>query len=281
MQIPCHIIDQAIRFSLAEDIGNGDITSSNCIPESHTSRGSVLAKSSGILCGTNIARAVFSALDADVVYEKCCEDGASLTGERDVVANVYGPTRSILMGERVALNFLQRMSGVATTTREYVNAVSDSAVTIVDTRKTTPGLRAFEKYAVHIGGGRNHRFGLYDAVMIKDNHIRACGTIGQAVASVRDAIGHTVKIEVEASKLDEVSQALTSGADIILLDNMTTEMMREAVELVGGRAITEASGGITRERLMEIARAGVNVISVGALTHSVSALDISLDLESS
>lgn len=280
MQIPSHIIDQVIRLSLAEDIGNGDITSSNCLSESHTSRGHFLAKSPGILCGTDIARAVFTALDAEVIYEKCYADGATLTGERDVIANVYGRSRSILMGERVALNFMQRMSGVATITREYVNVVCDTGVTIVDTRKTTPGLRAFEKYAVHVGGGRNHRYGLYDAVMIKDNHIRACGTIGQAVAAVRNVIGHTVKIEVEASSLNDVSQAIISGADIILLDNMTTEMMREAVELVGNRAITEASGGITRERLIEIARAGVDVISVGALTHSVPALDISLDLES-
>ncbi len=230
-----------------------------------------------MVAGLDVAALAFRLLDPEVRWQPRLEDGAQIGNKPTPLAEVSGNARALLTAERVALNFLQRMSGVATITRRYVERVAGTQARIADTRKTTPGLRLLEKYAVRVGGGFNHRIGLYDAVLIKDNHIRAAGSIGRAVSQARAQAAHTVKIEVETTSLAQVEQALTAGADIILLDNMDLATMRQAVQTVGGRAITEASGGLTEDRLAQVAATGVNVLSVGALTHSAPAMDISLD----
>jgi len=277
MDIPELQYEPLVRAALAEDIGPGDITTTLCIPAGTRATATVLAKQAGVIAGLGIAELTFRLLDPDAQWEALVKDGDTVGAGRTPLATVTGDARALLTAERVALNFMQRLSGVATLTARYVSLVAGTGARIVDTRKTTPGLRALEKYAVRVGGGFNHRLGLYDCVLIKDNHIRAAGGIPQAVAGARARISHTMKIEVEASTLGQVGEALASGADIILLDNMDTETMRLAVVQIGGRAISEASGGLTESRVAEVAAAGVNVLSIGALTHSAPALDISLD----
>jgi nicotinate-nucleotide pyrophosphorylase (carboxylating) len=275
-------IEPIVRAALAEDIGAGDITTLSVVPEGRQAKAKILSKSAGVICGISVARMAFALVDDDIRFEQHLQDGAQVEGCREVIAEIVGPARGILMGERVALNFLQRMSGVATLTALFVQAVAGTNARVVDTRKTTPGLRVLEKYAVRVGGGHNHRFGLSDGILIKDNHIAAAGGVAKAIAQAKANAPHTLRIEIEAKELSQVKEALSAGADIILLDNMTTETMREAVQMVRqtgqGRVLTEASGGINLDTVAPVASAGVDLISVGALTHSAPALDISLDI---
>jgi len=277
MDIPQIQYEPLVRAALLEDIGLGDITTMLCVPAGTTVRAMVLAKQPGVIAGLSIGEMAFKLLDPDAHWEALVSDGARVGEGRTPLAVVTGDARALLTAERVALNFMQRLSGVATLTARYVSRTAGTHARIVDTRKTTPGLRALEKYAVRAGGGFNHRLGLYDAVLIKDNHIKAAGGIGNAVAGAKAHIPHAMKIEVEAASLAMVDEALSAGADIILLDNMDTETMRRAVQLIGGRAITEASGNLSEERVAEVAATGVDILSIGALTHSAPALDISLD----
>jgi nicotinate-nucleotide pyrophosphorylase (carboxylating) len=257
---------------LAEDIGDGDLTSLHVVPEDAQLEATIVLNERGVLCGLDVAEAVFRALDPDVRFEALAKEGEQTTGE---VARVEGNARAVLTAERTALNLLGRLSGVATLTRRYVDAVADTGVQILDTRKTTPGLRVLEKHAVRCGGGTNHRFGLFDAILIKDNHLRLAGGVADAV---RKAQGHGVPVEVECETLDHVREALDAGADLLLLDNMSITELREAVLLVGGGAKTEASGGVTLGTVQAIARTGVDFISVGALTHSARSLDVSMEV---
>ncbi len=277
MNIPQIEYEPLVRAALLEDIGPGDITTMACIPAMTRARATLTAKSPGVIAGLDVAALAFRLLDPDCDWQPRVNDGHVVGDEPLPLAVVSGDARAILTAERVALNFLQRLSGVATVTARCVARVQGTNARIADTRKTTPGLRALEKYAVRCGGGHNHRVGLYDCVLIKDNHIQAAGSISQAVARARDFAPHTMKIEVECDTLEQVGEALAVHADIILLDNMDTETMRKAVETIGGRAIAEASGGLTESRLAEVAAIGVNVLSIGALTHSAPAMDISLD----
>ena len=277
MNIPQIQYESLVRAALAEDIGPGDITTALCIPEGTRATATVLAKQPGVIAGLAIGELAFQLLDPDAVWQAHVKDGDRVGEGRTPLATVSGDARALLTGERVALNFMQRLSGIATVTARYVSLVTGTNARIVDTRKTTPGLRALEKYAVRAGGGFNHRLGLYDCVLIKDNHIKAAGGIGNAVQAAKASVPHTMKIEVEASSLVQVDEALRVGADIILLDNMDTEMMRRAVGIIGGRAISEASGGLTESRVAEVAATAVDVLSIGALTHSAPSLDISLD----
>jgi nicotinate-nucleotide pyrophosphorylase (carboxylating) len=275
-----HTLNALIREWLAEDLGIGDITSAATIPADHESIGIIHMKDAGVVAGLPMAEAVFRMVDDRLKFRALVSDGARVS-HGDVIARVHGNTRSILSGERLALNLLQRMSGIATKTDEFVSQIRDLPVRLVDTRKTTPGHRMLEKYAVRVGGGHNHRYGLSDAVMIKDNHIKAAGGIRQAIRSARQAIPHTMKIEVETESLEQVREAVDAGADIIMLDNMPIPAMEEAVRHIKSHAphvIVEASGGVTLQTVRSIALTGVDVISVGGLTHSVRALDISLDL---
>ncbi len=277
MDIPQLQYEPLVRAALAEDIGPGDITTTLCIPAGTQATATVLAKQPGTIAGLAIGELAFHLLDPEAVWTPLVQDGDTVGEGRTPLATVTGDARALLTAERVALNFMQRLSGIATVTARYVAAVSGTSARIVDTRKTTPGLRMLEKYAVRQGGGFNHRIGLYDCVLIKDNHIKAAGGIGPAVARAKANIPHTMKVEVEASTPAQVAEALTAGADIILLDNMDTDTMRWAVETIGTRAISEASGGLTESRVAEVAATGVNILSIGALTHSAPALDISLD----
>ena len=268
-------IDALLELAFAEDIGIGDITTEATVPDSQQAVGSIVAKSGGVVAGLPVAMRVFERLDATLIFRPLVNDGDEVVaGTR--IAEVQGSAKTILIGERTALNFLQRLSGIATLTAQFVNAVSDYDVKIVDTRKTAAGWRAVQKYAVRIGGGHNHRFGLFDGVLIKDNHIVAAGGIANAVQKSRAVVPHTAKIEVEVETAAQVDEALKAGADVLLLDNMSVELMRRVVEKIGGRALTEASGGITLEQVRAVAATGVNVISVGALTHSAMPLDMSL-----
>lgn len=277
MDIPEFLYKSIVQAALAEDIDSGDITTDLCIPADAVASATLVAKEIGVIAGLDIARLAFTLLDPDLEWEQFLSDGDSIDEDCSWIATVKGDARAILTAERVALNFLQRLSGIATLTARYVAAIEGSGARIVDTRKTTPGLRLLEKYAVRVGGGFNHRYGLSDCVLIKDNHIQAAGGIEQAVVMSRKKIPHTVKIEVETETFEQVQEALDAKADIILLDNMTTEMMCQAVEQINGRAIAEASGGLSLDRVAEVAATGVQVLSVGALTHSAPALDISLD----
>lgn len=277
MELYMFQLNKLIENALAEDIGTGDITTNSTIPVNSTAKAIIYAKEPGIIAGVMVAEKVFSQLSPNLKFHPKVQDGAWLeTGS--TIAEVEGDARSILTGERVALNFLQRMSGIATRTAALVEKVKLYPVRVVDTRKTTPGLRMLEKYAVRVGGGFNHRYGLYDAVLIKDNHIKVAGGITQAILAARQNVPHTVKIEVEVETLAGVSEALDARADVIMLDNMNPATMREAVKLVDGRALVEASGGINEDTIMAAAKAGVDLISVGALTHSIKSLDISLDI---
>ncbi|WP_270167112.1 carboxylating nicotinate-nucleotide diphosphorylase [Paenibacillus sp. SYP-B4298] len=271
---------QQIRSWLAEDVGSGDITTETTIAPGHQSTAIIHVKEDGIIAGLPVAELVFHIVDPELQFRRCVLEGEAVN-KGTVLAEVEGSTHSLLTGERLALNLLQRMSGIATRTRQYKAKVGERPVRLVDTRKTTPGHRVLEKYAVRVGGGANHRFGLYDAVMIKDNHIKGAGGIRQAVEASRARIPHTMKIEVETESIAQIEEALEAGADIIMLDNMSNEHMREAVQLIRGRAphvVIEASGGVNLETIGGIADCGVDVISVGALTYSFPSLDISLDL---
>lgn len=269
--------EEIVKQALTEDIGPGDLTSEAVIAPGLTACGRILTKEAGVVAGLDVAAAVFACLDHEVKFLPRCRDGVRVK-PGDTLAVVEGEARVLLSGERVALNFLRHLSGIATRTAKLVDLVAGHRAVIVDTRKTTPGLRLLEKYAVRIGGGHNHRFGLFDGILIKDNHIRVAGGIRQAVLLARQSAPHTVKIEVEVTNLTELEEALAAEADVVLLDNMTTDEMREAVSVAGGRCLLEASGGITEETVAAVAACGVDLISVGALTHSVQALDISMDL---
>jgi len=270
------LIRRLVENALVEDVGSGDITARLTVADDAISRAVIRVHEDGVLAGIDIAEMVFAVVDSSVEFAKDKKDGDFIKSG-DALAFVEGNSRSLLLCERVALNFLQRLSGIATRTARFVKLVEGTRASIVDTRKTTPGLRVVEKYAVRVGGGKNHRFGLYDGVLIKDNHIVAAGGIMKAVEAARRNAPHSLKIEVEVTNLDELKQALEAGADAVLLDNMDIETMRRAVEIVNGRAVVEASGGVSEENVAEIASTGVDLISVGSLTHSVKSLDISMD----
>ncbi len=268
---------EVVARALSEDLGDrGDITSESCVPATAQSTAVVVARGPGVIAGIEVSAHVFSTIDSHVRYEALVEDGARVDAG-DGLAKVVGRSRSLLTAERTALNLLGRMSGVATATAELVDLVAGTTAAITDTRKTMPGLRALDKYAVRAGGGVNHRFGLYDAVMIKDNHIVAAGGIVGAVEAARSAVGAKVMVVVEVTDLEQLGQALETDADRVLLDNMGVDQLRAAVEIVAGRMTTEASGGVTKENVRAIAETGVDVISVGWITHSAPQLDIALD----
>jgi len=269
--------ERIIRESLIEDLGFQDLTTEAIISETHCSVAEITAKAAGILVGMDIAQCAFKLLDDKVSFQAKIADGTKVSSGQ-VVAVIQGRTRTLLGGERVALNFMQRLSGIATGTNKAVESIKDFPCRVIDTRKTTPGLRGLEKYAVRMGGGYNHRFGLFDAILIKDNHITAAGGITEAVSLVRAKVGHMVKVEVEAETLAQVEEALRNPVDIIMLDNMSVDQMREAVQLVNKRILTEASGGMTLDTLVQVAETGVNLISLGWLTHSAQALDLSLNI---
>ena len=268
-------IDKIVLNALEEDMPYGDVTTDNLIPEEDVTEAKFIAKADGVIAGMPVAARVFELIDSRISIEIFKNDGDKVS-KGDIIAILNGPTAGILKGERTALNLMQRLSGIATRTNVFTELVKDYKVSVADTRKTTPGLRYLEKYAVRCGGGRNHRYSLSDAVMLKDNHIAAGGGIIPAVAKVRANIPHTVKIEVEVEDMEMVRQAVESGADIIMLDNMNEAAMAEAVKYIDGRALVEASGDVTEERIRAIAETGVDIISIGRITHSVKALDISL-----
>ena len=270
-------LDPLIDLAFEEDIGIGDITTEATVPPVQEGIGTLLAKSDGIVAGLPVAERVFAKLDETLSFHALLTDGDAVKAGTPI-AEVQGSAKTILTGERTALNFLQRLSGIATLTAQFVAAVADYDTKIVDTRKTAAGWRAVQKYAVHVGGAQNHRFGLYDGVLIKDNHIVAAGGIGNAVRRARQVVPHTAKIEVEVETLDQVDEALKAGADILLLDNMSPNIMKSIVHEVGDLAVTEASGGITLDKVKTVAATGVDLISVGALTHSAMPMDISLTL---
>ena len=268
-------LDDLIKNALKEDINYIDTTADLVIPEDQRGQAYFVAKASGVLCGIDAAMRVFRLLDDSFECTVHFRDGDKLS-KGDVICEFSGNMRCLLKGERTALNLIQHMSGIATETARCVEIVNGTRAAITDTRKTLPGLRAIQKYAVTVSGGKNHRYNLSDGAMLKDNHIDACGGIAGAVNTLRSKLGHMVKIEVETRDLDEVKQALESGADIIMLDNMDCDTMKKAVEIVNGKALLEASGGITHDTLREVAETGVDIISIGALTHSVQAFDISM-----
>lgn len=268
------LVDEIITLALREDIGEGDISTDSLIGDSEQASAYIIAKEEGILAGLPVAERVFRRLDPKINWYVHKSDGDKVANG-DLIVEFTGKLRAILTGERTALNFLQRMSGISTAAGKFADAVKEFNTRILDTRKTAPGQRMLDKYAVKMGGGTNHRIGLYDMVMIKDNHIKGAGSISNAVRIVREKTPPHIKIEVETTSLDEVKEALASGADIIMLDNMSIEMMKQAVEIINGRAKVEASGGVSFDKLKSIAATGVDFISVGALTHSVKALDLS------
>ncbi len=271
-------LTQLITTALAEDLGPGDVTSEATIPRESVSVAVMLAKQDLVLAGLDFSRAVFHHLDPDIQFTSLVKDGDRIDAGTEI-ANLSGNTRALLAGERVALNLLQHLSGIATITAKYVEQVKGLKVQVLDTRKTIPGLRLLEKYAVRMGGGSNHRMGLYDGVLIKDNHIKASGSITKAVERARQHCQHLLKVEVETRTLDEVREALAAKADIIMLDNMRSDLMRDAVQLIGGRAFIEASGNVTLETIRAIAETGVDSVSSGSLTHSAPAADISMKIK--
>jgi len=273
-----HIIRKLIEEALAEDIGPGDVTSGAVIPEGSSSTAEIIAKEDLVLAGVPFAREVFRTLDPGVRFTPVAHDGSRVPFG-SLIARVQGNTRVLLAGERVALNIMQHLSGIATLTARFVELLKGSRATILDTRKTLPGLRELEKYAVRMGGGRNHRFGLYDGVLIKDNHITAAGSIIKAMAAVRNKVHPLLMVEVEVKTLDEVREALAAGAMMIMLDNMPPDMMKQAVNIVAGRIPVEASGNVTLETVRAIADTGVDFISSGSLTHSAPAADISMKIQ--
>jgi nicotinate-nucleotide pyrophosphorylase (carboxylating) len=276
MAVATDTLERVVLAALAEDVGRGDVTTEATVPADAVGTAELVVREPGVVCGLRAAEATFRALDPSLEFEALVPEGG-VVEHATAVAVVTGFERAILTGERVALNFLGRLSGIATLTRRYVDAVQGTGAAVLDTRKTTPGLRALEKHAVVCGGGRNHRFGLDDGVLVKDNHLRAVGSISNAVESLR--VATVLPIEVECDTLEQVSEALDAGVDAILLDNMTLDELRSAVALAGGRARLEASGGITLENIRAVAETGVDEISVGALTHSARSLDVSLELK--
>ncbi len=268
-------IERIVRTALVEDIGLGDVTTEVTVVRDSVARAELVAKEDFTLAGIDVAEVVFRTLDRDVRFEKIFVDGQSVR-KGEVIAWLKGKASVLLQGERVALNLLQRMSGIASLTAQYVAEVEGTKAKIVDTRKTVPGLRALDKYSVRMGGGRNHRIGLFDGVLIKENHIAAAGGISAAIGRAREKLSHTLKIEIETQNMVDVEEALQAGVDIIMLDNMSLAEMSQGVELIAGRALVEASGGVNLERVRNIAETGVDIISVGALTHSVLAADISM-----
>lgn len=271
-------INEIITDALKEDINYIDCATDYLIPGEQISEGFFMSKAEGVVCGIDIAMRVFSMLDSDFKFTLYKKDGDAVK-YGDIIAEFSGHTTLLLKGERTALNLIQHMSGIATITNQFVKAVEHTSAQITDTRKTLPGLRALQKYAVTVGGGKNHRFNLSDAAMLKDNHIDAGGGITKAVAALKSKIGHTVKIEVETRNLDEVKEAINAGADIIMLDNMDCDTMCSAVDMIGDKAVTEASGGINMDTIKSVAECGVDIISIGAITHSVSAFDISMRIK--
>jgi nicotinate-nucleotide pyrophosphorylase (carboxylating) len=277
--LPAPLIEDAVRAALAEDFGRaGDITTQATIPETATARAVIAARESGVIAGLSIAACAFRIVDPRVIFEPLAHDGARIA-KGDSLARVEGPGRAILSAERVALNFLGRLCGVASLTARYADAIAHTKAKVCDTRKTTPLLRAFEKYAVRCGGGANHRFGLDDAVLIKDNHIAVAGGVTAALRAAKAFAGHMVKIEIEVDTLEQLEEVLAEGAGAVLLDNMSPDNLRAAVKMIGGRMLTEASGGVTLETIAAIAETGVDLISVGALTHSAATLDLGLDIK--
>ena len=273
-----HAIDDLIKLALDEDIGPGDITTDNLVAPDTRGKGTIVAKQGLVIAGLQVAEKVFNLLDPQMGFKALYADGDRIADGRTIV-EITGSLPALLKGERTALNFLQRLSGIATQTRAFVGEIAGTSVKLVDTRKTTPGWRVLEKYAVRAGGGHNHRMGLYDGVLIKDNHIAVSGGIAKAVKKVKQAISHLVKVEVEAASIDEVKAALAAGADIIMLDNMDLEQIRQAVHIIDNTSLVEVSGNVTRERLSSLAGTGVDLISIGALTHSAVAVDLSMRIE--
>ncbi len=276
--LPPYLVREAVGRALAEDIGRGDITTDALIDAGVAASARLMAREAGIVAGLDLAEAAFRGVEAGVVFERRVDDGQPVEAG-DLIAKISGSARALLSAERVALNFMTHLSGIATLTSRYVAAIAGSKARIVDTRKTLPGLRAFEKYAVRMGGGANHRFALDDGAMIKDNHIVAAGGIGPAITQVRAAIGHMVKICCEVDRIDQIEEALAAGVDVLLLDNMDPPTLAQAVHQIVGRAIAEASGKVSLETVAAIAASGVDIISVGRLTHSAPALDIALDFD--
>jgi nicotinate-nucleotide pyrophosphorylase (carboxylating) len=277
LELPPLLVEQAVAAALEEDLGQaGDITTDAIIPADARGKAAIVAREEGVVAGLDLVEAAFRILDPEVKFTRIVLDGQKVAAG-SVIAKVEGLSRALLTGERTALNFLNRLSGIATLTAKFVAAVKGTKARITSTRKTTPNLRALEKYAVRAGGGANHRFGLYDAVLIKDNHIAAAGGVSNALERIRSRIGHLVKIEVEVETLPQLEEALGYPIDAVLLDNMDLETMKKAVALVKGRAVTEASGGVSLETVGEIAKTGVDVISVGALTHAPRSLNSSLE----
>lgn len=271
-------VEQIITLALNEDIGTGDITTLSTIPADKTATGRFVAKEDMIICGIDLAAHIFGRVDPSIELKANFKDGDAVK-KGDVIAIVSGNAQNVLTGERTALNFMQRLTGIATRTHASVAEVAGTNAKITDTRKTTPGLRVLEKYAVRVGGGTNHRFNLADGVLIKDNHIAVSGGIQNAVKNARAVIPHTLKIEVEVETKEQLAEALDAGADIIMLDNMSNDLMRECVGIVAGRALVEASGNMGEKSLREVAETGVDIISIGALTHTVKAADISLKFQ--
>lgn len=279
LRLPPLLVERAVTAALEEDLGSaGDITTDAIVPAGAQDNARVVARKPGVVAGLDLAEAAFRALDREARFTRVVEDGGKVEAS-GTIARISAKTRALLTGERTALNFLNRLSGIATLTSAYVAVVEGTGARIACTRKTTPSLRALEKYAVRAGGGVNHRFGLYDAVLVKDNHIAASGGLANALNMLRARTGHLVKIEVEVDTLDQLEEALHFPIDAVLLDNMDVETLKKAVALVKGRVVTEASGGVTLENVREVAMTGVEVISVGALTHAARSLDSSLEWE--
>lgn len=277
LKLPPFLVERAVAAALEEDLGAaGDITTDAIVPADAQGEAKIVARKAGVVAGLDLAEAAFRALDPEAKFTRVVEDGGKVAAG-GTIALISAKTRALLTGERTALNFLGRLSGIATLTAAYVAAVEGTHAKIACTRKTTPSLRAFEKYAVRAGGGVNHRFGLYDAILVKDNHIAAAGGLANALHALRPQAGHLVKVEVEVDTLDQLEEALRFPIDAVLLDNMDVATLKKAVALVKGRVVTEASGGVTLETVREIAETGVDVISVGALTHSARSLDSSLE----
>ncbi len=271
------LYDKILKLALKEDIGTGDITTLSTVPKEKEISGKFIAKQEGIVCGIFVVQRIFQIIDKNIVVDIKIEDGQKVK-VGDIIAQIKGNARGILTGERTALNFLQRLSGIATKTSIYADLLKDTKTVVSDTRKTTPGLRVLEKYAVKTGGGANHRFNLADGVLIKDNHIAAANGITKAINSAKAHAPHTIKIEIEVESLEQVMEALDAKADIIMLDNMDIGTMEKAVQIIDGKAIIEASGNMEDKNLLDIANTGVDIISIGGLTHSVKAMDISLRL---
>jgi nicotinate-nucleotide pyrophosphorylase (carboxylating) len=271
-------IQHLIEIALKEDMGSGDITTDNLVDPDLEGKGIIIAKEPFVIAGLDVAGQVFKYLNANVIFIPVYSDG-DFVKQGETIAAVEGNLRALLSGERTALNFLQRLSGIATCVRSYADELKNKRVRLVDTRKTAPGWRVLEKYAVRVGGAHNHRMGLYDGVLIKDNHIAACGGIKKAVDRIRTRVSHLVKIEVEVSSLDQVKDALTAGAEVIMLDNMSMEQIKEASAFINKKALVEVSGNVTKSGLNSLADAGVDIISVGALTHSARCVDMSMRIE--